>query len=198
VAEPFTGIPWMEAILGCEIRAGDASFVSRHWMASLDELDRVRLDPQNPWFLKYLEFTEKLVRLSAGRFPVGMPIMRGPSDIVGAIMGQTEMVFALADESERMKEFFNRAAEAFLGVLTAQNALIPPSREAPPWVSTTSGAPARACGTRRTSRPSCPPPCTGSSWPNRSGASAWARTTPPYTSTRPRSSCWTSCWPRTI
>jgi hypothetical protein len=126
VAEPFTGIPWMEAILGCEIRAGDASFVSRHWMASLDELDRVRLDPQTPWFLKYLEFTEKLVRLSAGRFPVGMPIMRGPSDIVGAIMGQTEMVFALADESERMKEFFNRAAEAFLGVLTAQNALIPP------------------------------------------------------------------------
>ena len=35
-----------------------------------------------------------------------MPIMRGPADMVGAIMGQTEMVFALADEPDLMKEFF--------------------------------------------------------------------------------------------
>lgn len=126
VAEPFTGIPWMEAILGCEVRAGAESFISKPRKESLDSLAQVRLDPENPWFLKYLEFTKRLVELSDGRFPVGMPIMRGPSDMVGALMGQTEMVFALADEPDRMKEFFIRTAEAFLDVIRAQNALVPP------------------------------------------------------------------------
>jgi len=125
VAEPFTGIPWMEAILGCEVHAGEESFVSRPWMKSFGEIEKVRVDPENPWLLKYLEFTTKLAALSAGRFPVGMPIMRGPSDIVGAIMGQTEMVFALSDESERMKGFFIRVADAFRSVIDAQNGLIP-------------------------------------------------------------------------
>lgn len=127
-AEPYTGIPWMEAILGCEVRAGDASFTSEHWLTSLDQLDRVRLDPENPWLLKYLEFTRALVQLSTGRFPIGMPIMRGPSDMVGAIMGQTEMVFALEDEPERMKDFFLRVAGAYRSVVDAQNALVPDFR----------------------------------------------------------------------
>jgi len=124
-AEPFTGIPWMEAILGCEIRAGDASFTSERWVSFPDDLDKIQVDPDNPWLLKYLEFTSALVELSGGRFPVGMPIMRGPSDIVGALMGQTEMVFALADEPEKMKDFFMRAAKAFRYVIDAQNKLIP-------------------------------------------------------------------------
>jgi hypothetical protein len=125
-AEPFTGIPWMEAILGCEIVAGEESFISRPWMESLDDIDKISFDPNNPWLLKYLEFTRKLVELSNGRFPIGMPIMRGPADIVGAIMGQVEMVLALVDECERMKEFFLRVTNVFLRVISAQNELIPP------------------------------------------------------------------------
>ncbi|MFH2116319.1 MAG: hypothetical protein ABIJ86_17595, partial [Spirochaetota bacterium] len=125
VAEPFTGIPWMEAMLGCEVHAGAESFISKPWMNSLDEIDKVGFDSGNPWLLKYLEFTEKLADCSAGRFPVGMPIMRGPSDLVGAIMGQTEMVLSLSDEPERMKGFFNRVTDAFIDVITAQEKLIP-------------------------------------------------------------------------
>lgn len=125
VAEPFTGIPWMEAILGCEVHAGAESFVSVPWMKSLGEVGDIRFRPENPWLLKYLEFTRKLVSLSAGRFPVGMPIMRGPSDVVGAVMGQTEMVYALADDGERMRDFFIRVADAFRQVIDAQNDLIP-------------------------------------------------------------------------
>lgn len=125
VAEPFVGIPWMEAILGCEVYAGEESFVSKPWMESLDQIEGICLDPKNPWFLKYLEFIQKLVDHSAGRFPVGMPIMRGPSDLVGAILGQTEMVFSLADDPGRMKDFFTRVTDAFIGVINAQETLIP-------------------------------------------------------------------------
>ena len=77
----------------------------------------ISFDPENPWFLKYMEFVEKLVKLSDDRFPVGEPIMRGPSDIVGAILGQSEMVFAIVDDTARMKSLFKKVTEIFIEVI---------------------------------------------------------------------------------
>jgi len=125
-AEPFTGIPWMEAILGCEIYAAEESFISKPWLTDLTKADTLKLDPENAWLRKYLEFTDKLVTLSKGRFPVGMPIMRGPSDMVGALMGQAEMVYALQDEPDRMKALFLKVAEIFLQVQELQRSRIQP------------------------------------------------------------------------
>lgn len=125
-AEPFTGIPWMEAILGCPIIAEEESFLSLPWMEGPDDIAKITVDRHNPWLQKYLEFTSALVELSQGRFPVGMPIMRGPSDMTGALLGQTEMVYALTDEPEKMKAFFLKVTDFFLHVLDEQNRLIPP------------------------------------------------------------------------
>lgn len=127
-AEPFTGIPWMEAVLGCPIRAGRESFTSRPWLASAAEaLERVRFDPESPWLKKYLEFTAALVERGRGRWPVGMPIMRGPTDMLGALLGQQEMVLALMMEDPPvMRRLIERVTRAFLAVIAAQNRLTPP------------------------------------------------------------------------
>ncbi|MBI5581335.1 MAG: FCD domain-containing protein [Deltaproteobacteria bacterium] len=126
-AEPFTGIPWMEAILGCAIRAGRESFTSRPWLSSPAEaLEKVSFDPENPWLKKYLEFTAALVQQSRGRFPVGMPIMRGPTDMIGALLGQQEMVLALMMEDPAvMRRLIERLTRAFLSVIEAQRRLVP-------------------------------------------------------------------------
>jgi DNA-binding FadR family transcriptional regulator len=126
--EPFTGIPWMEAILGCSVRAGRESFTSRPWLSSPAEaLEQVRFDSRNPWMLKYLEFTTALVQQSRGRYPVGMPIMRGPTDILGALLGQQQMVMALmTTDPQAMRQLIERVTLAFLAVIEAQRHLIPP------------------------------------------------------------------------
>ena len=125
--EPFTGIPWMEAILGCPIRAGRESFTSRPWLSSPAEaLEKVRFDPENPWLKKYLEFTAALVQQSRGRFPVGMPIMRGPTDMIGALIGQQEMVLALMmGDPVVMRRLVEQVARAFRSVIEAQRRLVP-------------------------------------------------------------------------
>ena len=125
--EPFTGIPWMEAILGCPIRAGCESFTSRPWLSSPEEaLEKLHFDSQNPWLNKYLEFTTALVNQSRGRFPVGMPIMRGPSDMLGALLGQQEMVLALMETDPRvMHRLIEQVTRAFLAVIEAQRRLTP-------------------------------------------------------------------------
>jgi DNA-binding FadR family transcriptional regulator len=126
--EPYTGIPWMEAILGCPIRAGKESFTSRPWLSSPAEaLEKVHFDPQNPWLAKYLEFTTALVKRSRGRYPVAMPIMRGPTDILGALLGQQEMVVALMEtDPQVMRRLIERVTRAFLSVIEAQRRLTPP------------------------------------------------------------------------
>ena len=69
---------------------------------------------------KYFEFIEKLNTLSAGRFPIGQPIMRGASDVVGALLGQMELVYALADEPEAIQEAFFKVMDALRSVIKSQ------------------------------------------------------------------------------
>jgi hypothetical protein len=120
VAEPFCGIPWMEAIFGCEIYGMRSSFISHPCIESAQDLKKIKFDPENAWFKKYLEFVKKLDKLSAGRFPVGQPIMRGASDVVGALLGQTELVYALADEAQVIREAFFKVMNALRSVIEAQ------------------------------------------------------------------------------
>ena len=124
--EPYTGIPWMEAMLGCDVYGTESSFVTEPCVSTLEDLERVRLNPENPWLLKYLEFTQKLGALSAGRFPVGEPIMRGPSDVVGALVGQTSMIFLMNDCAEAMAGVFERIGAIFQSVIRAQQRLVQP------------------------------------------------------------------------
>jgi hypothetical protein len=125
-AEPYTGLPWMEAMLGCQVRAGAESFTSVPYLRSAAAGEGLAIGPDNPWLRKYLELTVALVKQADGRFTVGQPIMRGPTDMVGALLGQTEMVYALADEPRALARLAMTVTDAFLGVLEAQRALVPP------------------------------------------------------------------------
>ena len=120
VAEPFCGIPWMEAIFGCEIYGTKSSFISRPYVKTVRDLKKIQFNPENPWYKKYFEFIRKLDKLSAGRFPIGQPIMRGASDVVGALLGQTELVYALLEEPEAMQEAFFKVTNALRSVIKAQ------------------------------------------------------------------------------
>lgn len=124
VAEPFTGIPWMEAMWGCKVYAGESSFISEPWAKKLDDTEKIGFDPENKWFQKYIEFVKALESLSQGRFPVGQPIMRGPSDVAGAVLGQTELVFAMAEEREKTEGFLSRITDFFLRVIDEQYKIV--------------------------------------------------------------------------
>ncbi|MHB8276845.1 MAG: hypothetical protein ACYDIA_04235 [Candidatus Humimicrobiaceae bacterium] len=124
-AEPFSAIPWMEAILGCEIFGTTSSLISHTLVKSVEDLEKITLDIDNLWFLKFIEFHKKLNKLSAGRFPVGQPLMRGPFDVVGALLGQTELIYALHDEyPEKMKKILLKVSDIFLNIIGHQYKII--------------------------------------------------------------------------
>ena len=125
-AEPYTGIPWMEAFWGCEIFAGIESFMAHPMVKEAGELEKLQFNADNPWIAKYFEFVTKLNILSKGRFPVGAPILRGQGDTVGAMMGQTEFIYALCEEPEIIKKILRKVADSFLYIYSEMHRLNKP------------------------------------------------------------------------
>lgn len=125
VGTPFPGIPWMEAMLGCQISSTGSSFVAHPTGQSLSELrfnDIIRKD----WLEKYFEFTLMIKEVAGGRFPVGHHIMRGATDILGTALGQSEFVYTLYENPAQTVLLLNQAANQFLDVIHAQQTVIEP------------------------------------------------------------------------
>lgn len=68
VAEPFTGIPWMEAIVGCDIYGSRDSMWAESWVKNISDAENLPPLEYNPWYEKYIEFTSLLSKQSDGRF----------------------------------------------------------------------------------------------------------------------------------
>ena len=117
-ASPFSAVPWMEAIAGCEVFVSPAS--SSIWAERPDpswaSLDRVGFDPGDPWLRKLVECSNALRDHAAGRYPVSTPILRGVSDIATALLGPQRFVLELFDRPREIRELLARCAEIWQGV----------------------------------------------------------------------------------
>ena len=126
-AMPPTAIPWLEAILGCPIRYSTVSggmFAEAIGDPGVAALRSVRLDG-DPWFEKLLEFVRGLGALAAGRFAVGLPLMRGPWDMVAAMLGPTELYVALCDRPDAVQALAAACSDVWIGVASRLADAIP-------------------------------------------------------------------------
>jgi hypothetical protein len=126
-AMPPTAIPWLEAILGCPVRYSIPSGSMSAEPVRPDDLPgrrQVVLD-HDAWFRKLLEFVEKLAGLARGRFAVGLPLMRGPWDLVAALLGTTELYVALYDRPDELRTLAAICADLWADVAARLEAAIP-------------------------------------------------------------------------
>jgi hypothetical protein len=123
---PYARVPWVEAILGCPIRATiiggsmrTRSYIS-HWEAweSTSHWDQA-------WYDALIKLTEMLVQRSNGRYAVAHTLMRGPSDLAEAVLGPELMSLSLYDHPQELRRFLDQVTAAFIRVLRGQAACIP-------------------------------------------------------------------------
>lgn len=126
-AEPCTGFPWMEGIMGAAVYGNENSFITHPVMDDIEQLEHLNFSKENnPWYQKYLEFVNKLTEVSAGRFPVAQPILRGVTDTVGSLIGQEEFACALILEPELLKHAFDQVVDAQRSLIDDQYSIIKP------------------------------------------------------------------------
>ena len=129
VIQPFCpsfGIPWMEAIAGCTLVAEEGSIWAEHWLADYASCPTFTFDPRNPWLVRLVEFTRALVECSAGRFPVALPQMRGPLDILSAIRTPAQMCLDLLEQPEAVQSVLDELTGLWIEVARSLLEVIPP------------------------------------------------------------------------
>jgi hypothetical protein len=88
-------------------------------------LEDVVPNEDNPWLRKLLALTRALVEANDGSYLVTHTLMRGPIDLLSALLGDVRMGLALYDEPDRIAEILARATEAFIQVARAQYTFLP-------------------------------------------------------------------------
>jgi hypothetical protein len=104
---------FLPGIVGCKLRILPESVLGVEQKLPWDEALQARLDRENPWFKKYLEFAQALAAKSAGRFPVSHAPDLGPTDLHAVLRGHSESIMDLIEEPEKSAELLRRLGEVF-------------------------------------------------------------------------------------
>jgi hypothetical protein len=111
-------IPWLPGMLGCRLRILPDNVLGEERSLPWEDALHIRLDSENPWFRKYMEFAESLVRASDGRFPVSHSPEIGPTDLHGVLRGHTQSLLDICDEPEKSADLLWRLAGIFQQITT--------------------------------------------------------------------------------
>jgi hypothetical protein len=124
----FWGVPWLEVALGCSIRADHStgSIYSEPPPDFRGPDDLPAFDARSPWMVKAVEFIHKMASRSRGRWPIGTTRMRGISDLLSALYGGTEFVFAMMERPDEVKIACERLTEFWIEFGRLQLRHIPP------------------------------------------------------------------------
>ncbi len=124
-AAPSHVVPWLEAMLGCPMRILPGSILAVERELPLAHLETIRLNSEDPWYRKYMEFADVLVKRSAGRYPVGHGMLAGPADLAGSLRGHTQSIVDLLESPEQAGRALRRMAEIFCEITDAIWARLP-------------------------------------------------------------------------
>lgn len=125
VAEPYTGLPWIEAMLGADVYATKNSFIATVTKQAVNTIDLSRV-VNRAWYDTYMEFLDMLSNLDEAVFPVGQPIIRGPSDVVGSLIGQDTLVYYMYDAPERTSELLHQVVDFHLSMTKDHYGIVKP------------------------------------------------------------------------
>lgn len=115
---PIPAIPWMEGILGARLRRNKDSVWADEKKATWDELATIVVEEDNPWLKKYLSFVSELTAQAGGRYPVGLPILRGVSDMLGMLRGHMEALIDCVEEPDRTREVCRLCADTLIALVS--------------------------------------------------------------------------------
>ena len=104
---------FLPGVLGCKVRILSNNVLGEEQNLSWEEALRVRFDPQNPWFRRYVEFGQALATQARGLFPVSHAADLGPTDLHALLRGQTQSILDLTDESAKSAELLARMGDIF-------------------------------------------------------------------------------------
>jgi len=127
----FAGnLPWLEAIIGCHLYSlgRGASIIANPADVEPDDLPqhlRYLLDnlDDNVWFRKLSDGYQALAEVLGAKFPLAHTLMRGPGDMVGALLGHENFILRMlkpADNKDFLNELLSLSAKIYIKMVEMQ------------------------------------------------------------------------------
>lgn len=128
----FWGVPWMEALCGCNIivdpERGSAHSEPLSDMETRDATGNYSLPPRanaTSWVTTAIDFLDAVGEISAGRFPLGTTLMRGVSDLLSAVFGTPDFIYRIMDDPVAISHLVGEMTDRWIEFADAQFARIP-------------------------------------------------------------------------
>jgi hypothetical protein len=118
-------IPWLELLCGCTARVQPDTIWTESSGLDYSSLSRLAFDPANAWFQKLLEAQEALGEFAENRFPVSLPVMHGPLDLLSAFRGPEQMCMDFLDRPAEVRQALARLTDLWIQVGQALLPLVP-------------------------------------------------------------------------
>lgn len=110
----FTGVPWLEAAVGCRIKIPQGKSIWPEPPVLDDSLADLPVTLENRWHRSLFRVMEETARFAVEMgIPLSATHLRGPTDILAARMGTQKFFIALMDSPERVGELALQAAELY-------------------------------------------------------------------------------------
>jgi hypothetical protein len=124
-ASAFQGLPWMEAICGCGVFRSGASLWAGAPEGEIEE--HLARWESSPWLMLLRETTSALSSHAGTRYPVGLPVLRGPADVAAAMLSPAIFYMDMYDHPDRLQGLLERISAICLEVYRQTMALLPAS-----------------------------------------------------------------------
>ncbi len=125
---PWRGIPWLEACCGCPVRYSSGSLAPVHFVAAGSSLADAPIPADNGWFDRLKKCTQELAAAAPADCWVSPSILRGPSDVIAAMRGQSDFFCDLCDHPRLIGEVAGRVNRLLIDALEMHFASVSPKR----------------------------------------------------------------------
>ncbi len=123
---PCMGVPWIEAIVGCRLVVHEDTIWAEPPDSGYEWLKQLKFDPENKWVQKLIKLHQRLIDYSDNRFPVCLPVMHGPLDILSAFMSPAHFCLDMYDRPDEIKIAASSIARIWLEVAQRLMEITPP------------------------------------------------------------------------
>lgn len=114
-ASAYWGIPWLEAALGCPIFAHQTTgSIACEPPPDYTPSSLPAFSQDSPWIRLMAEMLEALAATSGGRFPLATTRMRGVADLLSALYGGDNLIFAMFDKPDEIARVAQQVTDLFI------------------------------------------------------------------------------------
>jgi hypothetical protein len=122
----WRGVPWLEAWCGCLVRTSSGSLAPGHWVQCAEQLADLVLPVRPDWLDCLRRETQALADQSPADCLVSPTILRGASDVLGALRGLPGFFTDLYDAPETIRRLAHRINQLLLDSLEMHFSIVSP------------------------------------------------------------------------